>query len=199
MGKRASSARLYTSKRNQRQTGNLQASTPPAGNPGLRLSGGGLGLGRDWAGAAKFLPLQDEICKEQREGYTGPDDGFHGGFAEIFPAGHTTDNAYLQKNESDGEAAGHPPAVLLDFSVEDENHGDAGGEDPKGCIDGSGDAEGAGGTHTLLVVLNVETKWSSYEDPSDIEATNDAVEFNEALAETVGELHWPKKKRAGAG
>jgi hypothetical protein len=128
-------------------------------------------------------------AKHQREGDAHPDDGF--------VAGDTSNHANFEENDSYGETAGHPLAVQLDFSFEDEVHGDGGGKHPDSRIGESGEAAGARAAHALFVVLDVETEWSTNKDAGDIEASNDTMELCKALAKTIGELHGPQQERAG--
>src|SRR5580704_446706 len=86
-------------------------------------SGSGRSSGRSGAGA-KFLHLQDDIGEKQGEGQAAPDNRFDGVLAESFPAGDTGDEVHLEKNDGNRKAASHPLAMLLDFPIENEGHGD---------------------------------------------------------------------------
>jgi len=143
--------------------------------------------------------LEDDVGEEEREGYAGPDDGFIDGFAEIFPAGEAANYADFQKDDRDGEAAGHPLAVLLDFSSEDEHEGDGGGGEPKGGVGGGGETEGARGAHALLEMLDVGAERCGDEDAGDVDAADDAMEHGIALAKAIGELHGAEDDGAFAG
>ena len=86
----------------------------------------------------------------------------------------------------------------MDFSFEDEVHGDGGGKHPDSRISESGEAPGARAAHALFVVLDVETEWSTNKDVGDIEASSDAMELCKALAKAIGEPYGPQQERAGA-
>jgi len=88
--------------------------------------------------------------------------------------------------------------MLLDFSVENESEGDAGGEHPQNGVNGGGHAEGTAAAHALLEVLDVEAQRSGDEHAGDIKASDDAMELGETLAEAVRELHGTEQEGAGA-
>ncbi len=56
-------------------------------------------------------PLEDDVREEQGEDDARPDDGFAYCGAEIFPAGDASNDADLEEDDGDGEAAGHPLTV----------------------------------------------------------------------------------------
>ena len=87
---------------------------------GLRFSGG------SGATTRRVLNLQHQIG--QREGCcdTEPDDGLD----VLIPVGEAGDGSDFEKDNCAGEAASHPYAVLLDLSLEDEQHGHEGSKDP---------------------------------------------------------------------
>jgi len=149
------------------------------------------------SGAEKVLPVDNEVGEEQREGYTHPDDGFAGGDIVVI-AQETGDEADFKENNGDGVAASHPVTMLLNIAAQDENHGHGGGGDPQGGVGKSCEAEGACGAHALFVILNVKTERSGDERTSDIKASDNTVEFGEALAKAIGKLHRAEEKRAGA-
>jgi len=93
-----------------------------------RCSSGGVSFGRSGAGAKKFLHLQDDICESREKARQPPT--IVSTLAESFPAGDTGDQAHLEKNDSNRKAASHGLAMLLDSPIENEGHGDAGGEHP---------------------------------------------------------------------
>ena len=166
---------------------------------GFGLSCCGYGLRGCRAGATKLLPLQGDIGEKQGEGDASPHDGFvEGAIGSLFQSGDAEDYAHFEKDDGDRKAASHPLTMLLDFAVEDEREGDASGEHPQDRVGGGSGAERTGAAHALLEVLNVEAERSGDEDAGDIEASDDAMELGEALAEAVGELHGPEQEGAGA-
>src|SRR4029077_11528375 len=100
--------------------------------------------------------------------------------------------------DSHRKAASHPLAVLLNFALENEREGDGGGEDPQNSVNGGGNAEGTGTAQALFVVLDVEAQRSGDEDAGDIEASDDAMKFGEAAAETIRKLHRSQQEGASA-
>lgn len=149
--------------------------------------------------AAEILPLEDDVGEEEREGYAGPDDGFDGGVAQVFPACDAGDHPYFEKDDGDSEAADHPLAVLLDFSSEDEHKGDGGGGEPESGVGGGGEAERTRGAHALFEILDVGAERGGDEDARDVDAADDSMEFSVALAKAIGELHGAENQGAGAG
>lgn len=142
--------------------------------------------------------MQDDVGEKQGEGETAPDNGFDGVLAESFPAGYAGNEAHFEKNDGNGKTASHPLAMLLDFTVEDEGHGDAGSEHPQNGVHGGGDAEGASRTGALLEMLDVKAEGSSDEYTSDVEAPDDAMELGKAAAEALRKLHGAEQEGAGA-
>ena len=88
--------------------------------------------------------------------------------------------------------------MLLDFSIENEREGDTGGEHPQERVGGGSGAEGTSAARVLLEVLDVEAEGSGDEHAGDLEASDDAMELGEALAETVRKLHGAEQEGAGA-
>jgi len=151
------------------------------------------------AGAKELLDLQDDVGEEQGEGDASPDDGFVEGTAgNLFQASDAEHYADFKKDDGNRKTAGHPLAMLLDFAVENEGQGDAGGEHPQDGIGGSGGAKGTRTAQAFLEVLDVETEGSGDEDAGDIEASDDAMEHGEAAAEALGKLHRAEQEGAGA-
>src|SRR5258708_9353609 len=141
---------------------------------------------RSWAGAAKLLPLQGDVGKQQGEGDASPHDGFiERTVGNLSQSGDAEDYAYFEKDDGDRKAAGHPSTRLLDFAVANERDGDASGEHPQERVGGGSGAEGTGAAQALLEILDVEAKGGGDEDTGDIEASDNAMELGEALAETV--------------
>src|SRR5258708_17265113 len=126
---------------------------------------------RSWGGGEKFLPLQGDVGKQQGEGNASPHDGFiEGAVGNLSQSGDAQDYAHFEKDDGNGEAAGHPLTMLLDFAVENEREGDASGEHPQervGC--GSG-AEGTGAAQSLLEILYVKADGRGHEHAGDVKA-----------------------------
>jgi len=150
------------------------------------------------ARTAKILKLQHKVREEKREGDAHPNDSFGNGVTQFLQPGDAKDHADFEEDDSHGEAASHPLAVQLHFTLQDEVHGDGGGEHPDRGIGESGEAEGTRAAHALFVILDVEADWRREENAGDIEAADHAMKFCEALAKAIGELHWPEQERARA-
>jgi len=161
------------------------------------------GWGRDsgggWFGAAEIRPLQDDVGEEQGEGYTGPDDGFGDGLAQIIPACDSRDYTDLQKDNRYREAADHTLAMQLDFAPENEHEDNGSGGHPESGVGGGGEAEGTRRAHALFEVLDVGAERGGDEDAGDVDAADDAMEFGVTMAKAIGELHGAEDQGAGSG
>jgi len=142
--------------------------------------------------------LQDKVREQKREGDAHPDDRFGDGVTQLFQSGDTENDADFEKYDGHCEAAGHPLTMLLNFTVQDEVHGDSGGEHPDCGVGKRGKAEGARAAHALFVKLDVEAEWGTDKNSGDVEAADNAMEFCEALAKAIGELHRSEQQRACA-
>ena len=144
--------------------------------------------------AEQFLHLQDDVGDKQRGRRAHPD--------QQFPvhACEPVDYAHFEEDQRAGaKAAGHPLAVLLDFSIENEPQGDGGGAHPQAALDERFDGERAVASDALFEPLDVRPHRGRNKCAGDVQAADDAVQLHVALPEAIGELHRPEEQRAGAG
>src|SRR5438128_3534367 len=79
---------------------------------------------RDWlnscgsgARAPQILPLQDDVREKKRKGHAHPDHSLGDRITQFFQSSDAKDNADLEKDDGDGEAAGHPLAMQLNLAL----------------------------------------------------------------------------------
>jgi hypothetical protein len=105
---------------------------------------------------------------------------------------------HFEEHQSDGVAARHPLAVLLNLAIQNKVQRDGGRRCQQNGVHRRGNGKGAGISDVLLQVLNIDPERRQNEHSRDVNATDDAMHLREPPAQPVGELQRREQQRTRA-
>jgi len=130
----------------------------------------------------ELAPVEAEVDDEQRGEGEGDDAHGREAVAEVAPVtGPEVEHTAGDEGKGDGVGTGHPLAVLDDLAVTRGDEGGGGADDPGGGLP-------AGSREAGTAACESDSGCGADKDGDDVNAAEDAMEFQETVADPRGEI-----------